>query len=340
MSKKNPITVIKNKTTSYLNRRPHRSFRVTRRRDYNRSLKLPGYWGFTIYVWKTLWAHRKTFILLALVYAVISALLAAALASQDAYLALTKILSTTSGGTFTGVWGEVGKAGLLFVSAATGSISQTLTGEQQVYAALIALMAWLTSVWLLRNMLAGHKVKLRDGLYNSGAPILSTFLVGILFIIQLLPLAIALLSYSALSSIGVIAAGGAPAMLFWMAAALMAVITLYLITSTTFALVIVTLPGMYPLRAIKTAGDLVIGRRLRILMRLLWMAIGLSITWTIVMIPVILIDMWLKGLWPAINWIPTVPLALLAMGSLSIIWVSSYVYLLYRKVVDDDANPA
>ena len=36
-----------NRTRAYLQRRPHRSFRRTYRRDYERSLALPGYWAFT-----------------------------------------------------------------------------------------------------------------------------------------------------------------------------------------------------------------------------------------------------------------------------------------------------
>ncbi len=331
---------IKKRVTAYLNRRPHRSFRPTKRRDYKRSLKLPGYWSFTIHVWKTLWVNRKTFILLAVVYAVISAFLASAFASQDAYLTLTDTLKTTSGNAFYGGWGEIGKAGLLFVSTATGSISQNLTESQQVYAALIALLAWLTTVWLLRNILAGHAVKLRDGLYSAGSPLLSTFLVALLLVVQILPFSIAMIGYSAVSANGLLAAGGIESMLFWLAAALLTVISLYLITSTIFALVIVTLPGMYPFRAIKTAGDLVVGRRLRILLRFLWMAIGVVVTWVIIMIPVILIDLWLKNLWPVINWVPTIPIVMLTLSSLTIVWVSSYVYLLYRKVVADDADPA
>jgi hypothetical protein len=215
-----------------------------------------------------------------------------------------------------------------------------MTDVQQVYAALIAILAWLTSVWLLRNILAGHKVKLRDGLYNAGSPILSTFLVALLLLVQMLPFALALIGYSAASATGLLAAGGVESMLFWIAAGLLTTLSLYLITSTIFALVIVTLPGMYPFQAIKTAGDLVVGRRLRILMRLLWLAAGVSIAWVIVMVPIILIDMWLKGVWSAITWVPTIPFTLLTLGALTIIWASSYVYLLYRKVVDDGTDPA
>ena len=338
MAKKQPIKAIKKHTKTYLNRRPHRSFRNTRRRDYARSLKLPGYIAFTKYVRQTLWVHRKTFILLALVYATVTIFMVG-IASQDNYTTLTDTLKTTSGDIFSGAWGQIGSASLMFLTAITGGLSQSLTDVQQMYAGIITLLAWLTTIWLLRNILAGHKVKLRDGLYNAGSPIFSTFLIALLLIVQMLPLALVLIGYSAAIASGLLA-GGVEAMLFWVAAGLLTSLSIYWITSTFFALVIVTLPGMYPFQAIKTAGDLVIGRRLRILLRIIWMAVGAFLAWAIILIPIIIFDTWLKGIWKAINWVPTVPIILLGLSSLTIVWVSSYIYLLYRKVVADDADPA
>ena len=333
---KKPFLAIKKKATTYSKYNPHRSFKHTLPRDDTRSLKLPGYFAFSKYVWRTLWTNRKTFLLLALTYAIISALMVG-IASQDNITSLTETLNTSGGDFLAGGWGEIGKASLLFVTAMTGGLSQSLSDVQQIYAAIIILLTWLTSVWLLRNILAGHKVKLKDGLYNAGSPILSTFLVALLILVQLLPLALALIGYTAASATGLLS-NGVEAMLFWVAAGLLAALSLYWITSTFFALVIVTLPGMYPLQAVQIASDLVIGRRLRILLRLLWMAFGVLITWAVIMIPIILLDKWLKGIWPTISWVPTIPVILLSISALTIIWVSSYVYLLYRKVVADDAS--
>lgn len=338
MTNKKAFTKTKKRVESFLVRRPHRSFKVTRRRDYTRSLKLPGYFSFTNYVRKTLWTNRKTFILLSLVYAIVTAVMVG-IVSQTSYSTLTDTLRTTSGDLFVGSWGEISKASLLLLTAMTGGMSQNLTDVQQIYAGIIMLLTWLTSVWLLRNILAGRKVKVRDGLYNSGSPMLSTFLVALLFVVQLLPLALALIAYSAAATSGLLL-GGVEAMLFWIAAGLLCLLSLYWITGTIFAMIIITLPGMYPYQAIKAAGDLVVGRRLRILLRFLWMVFIAILAWVIIMIPVILLDGWIKSVWSAVNWLPIVPVVLLALSSMTIIWVSSYVYLLYRKVVADDSKPA
>jgi len=338
MNIKKSFIAIKKRFTSYSNSKhnPHRNFRRTLPRDDVHPLKLPGYFAFTKYVWKTFWTHRKIFLSLALVYAVLTALMVG-IASQDTYTTLKETLNTTGGDFLSGSWGEIGKASLLFLTAMTGGLSESLSDVQQVYTALIVLLTWLTSIWLLRNILAGHKVKLRDGLYSAGSPILSTFIVALLLLVQLLPLALAFIGYSAASATGLLT-GGVEAMLFWFSAGLLAVLSLYWVTSTFFALVIVTLPGMYPFQAIKTASDLVIGRRVKILLRLLWMLASIVITWAAIMIPMILLDAWLKGVWPAISWLPIVPILLLVLGALTIVWTSSYIYLLYRKVVANDSD--
>ena len=334
---KTPFIRIKKRFISYLGRRPHRSFRPTRRRDYIRPLHLPGYWAFTSHVRKTLWKNRKIFIYLAFFY-MIATFVLVGIGSQNLYSSLTETMEVTSGDAFSSFWGQIGKSSLLFFTTVTGGLSQDFTEVQQILATIITLSMWLTGVWLLRNLLAGHKVKFRDGLYNAGAPIISTFAIALLLIIQLLPVAIALIGYGAAISTGLLS-GGVEAMLFWAAAGLLTILSLYLVTSTVFALIIVTLPGMYPFKAIKTAGDLVLGHRLKILFRLIWMGVGVILSWVIIMIPMIMFDLWIKSVLPIINWLPIIPVLLLILSSVTIIWVSSYIYLLYRKVVDNEVNP-
>lgn len=322
----------------YTARRPHRSFRLTRKRDYKRSLKLPGYFAFTAHVRKTLWSNRKLFIWVIIFYAALTAVLVG-MSSQDTYSTFSDTLKQTGGDIFSGNWGEISKAGLLFVTILTGGASDTLSEVQQVYAGLIFILTWLSTVWLLRSVLAGHKVKFRDGLYNSASSIVSTFLVALVLIVQLLPLAIALIGYSAALGTGLLD-GGVEAMLFWISAGLLAILSVYWASGTFIALVVITLPGMYPMNALKTAGDLVVGRRVRIILRMLWLGLGVAVIWSVTMIPIILFDSWIKGLWPAVSWLPIVPLALLAMSSFTVVWTSSYIYLLYRKVIADDSAPA
>jgi hypothetical protein len=304
-----------------------------------RSLELPGYVAFTHYVQKTLWTNRKLFIVMAFAY-MLATIAVANLSSEDLYAQMRETVNESSAEVFQGFWGEIGKAGLLLIGGVTGSYSETaMTTEVQIYIGAIGLLTWLTTVWLLRALLAGRKPKVRDGLYNAGAPIMSTFLVLSVMVVQLLPFALALFGYNSAVASGLLE-GGVEAMMFWSVATLLIILSLYWTTSTFIALVVVTLPGMYPMQALRTAGDLVVGRRLRILLRILWMLLTIIVTWVVIAIPIIIFDGWLKSVLPAIAWLPLVPIVLLTMGSMTIIWAASYIYLLYRRIVDDDALPA
>lgn len=333
-----PYEKVRGRVRSFLIRRPHRSFRRTYRRDYVRSLKLPGYWALTNQVRRLIWSRKKLFLLLVLTYALMSGLLVG-IGSQTTYEQLSSTLQTTGGDIFQGNWGKVGQASLLLTTALSNGLNGELSDVQKVYSGIVILLAWLTTVWLLRAVMAGRKPRLRDGIYNAGAPIVPTFLVGLALIVQLLPFALAVIVIGAASPAGALE-GGLLSMLVWIGVALLVVLSLYWVTSTFFALIVVTLPGMYPYQAIKTAGDLVIGRRVRVLLRLLWLLFTLVVLWAVVMIPVILLDAWLKGVWPVLEPAPIVPIALLLMTSATVVWAASYVYVFYRKVVEDDSAPA
>lgn len=328
---------LKRKTEGFLKRRPHRSFRRTRRRDYARSLKLPGYFAFSNYVSRTLVKNKKIFIGLVVFYSVM-VFVVGGFVNQETYSEVSNLMKESSQTLFDGGINKVGQAGLLLLATVTNG-NQSLGSDQQIILALLLFMVWLTSVWLLREQLQGRNPKLRDGLYSAGSPIVATLIVALVILIQLLPLGLAGLVYVALSTIGLLSEGFG-AMIFWVTVALVATMVLYWITSSLIALVVVTLPGMYPFRALKISGDLVIGRRLRIMYRWLWAVLNIVVVWTIVMVPIILLDGWLKGIWSQIEWMPIIPIAVSVMSSLTVVWFSSYVYLLYRKVVDDDAKPA
>lgn len=330
------LDALRMRNAAFLMRRPHRSFHRTYRRDYIRSLELPGYLQFTGQVWRTLWSQKNTFLLLAVLYALAS-LLFGGITNQQSYQQIAGLVSQSGGQILHGAWGSVGQAGLLLFAAFISP--QSLTAEQQLYLALFGVMIWLATVWLLREIFAGRRPKMRDGIYSSGSPLVASFVVVIVLLVQLMPAALVALVYSALTQSGLLVEG-LSTLLFGIFALLMLTLVLYWITPTFLALVIVTLPGMYPFRALKAAGDIVVGRRLRILYRLLWMLLVVALSWLVVMIVMVLIDTGITHLWPALNWLPLVPIAAALMGALSAVWASAYVYMLYRRIIDDDASPA
>lgn len=313
---------------------PHRSFSRTYRRDAVRPLVLPGYFSFTVQVFKTIFAHKRIFLTIALIHALLYAVLVG-VGSQEAYRELVDLLKESTEEFFGGGYGAVWQSSVLFMTIASTGLSNELTSVQQLLSIVLLVVMWLSVVWLLRNILAGKKVKVRDGLYNSGTPLFASLMVALLMIAQLIPVGIAFVGYAAASSVGMLD-GGVEAMLFWLAAGLLGVLSLYWIVSSFFALIIITIPGTYPLWALHTSSKLVSGRRMQLLLRLVWQVGVTMVTWAAVLIPVILIDAGLKQLIPAIEWVPIVPLILVALTSWTVLWTCVYIYLLYRKVVDNE----
>lgn len=312
---------------AWLKRRPHRSFYLTRRRDSERSLKIPGYIAFSGQVWRMLINNKWLFLRFFLLYAALSAIIVGML-SQDNYQQLRETLNENSVGGF-------GKLLALFTGAASGSASSSLDATQQLLSSIVFLFGWVTLVWLLRQIMAGHKVKLRDGLYSAGSPILATFMILIIIIVQLLPLAVVLIVYSSLTGVVINTGIAIENMAAWCALAVISALTIYWLASSFIALIIVTLPGMYPWRAFKAASDMVVGRRLRIVYRLIFMALPLLLLWLVILAPVILIDDKLN-----IAWLPLVPITVLLLTTMTLMWAATYIYMLYRRIVDDDTKPA
>lgn len=329
---------LKHTARDFLSRRPHRSFKKTSRRDYVRSLVLPGYISFTKEVVSILRKNARTFVLLIVVFSLLSSVLVG-LTSQDTFRQLSVTLNDTSQDIYNGPVGEVSKAGLLLITSINGTLSTESTDIQQVYGIFLFLLIWLTTVWLLRAIFSGKQPKLRQGIYSAGAPIVSTFLILLVMLLQVIPAALAVIAYSAALTTDFLS-NPLISIVFFFVALLMVLLSVYLLVSSFFAMIVITLPGMYPWKALRTAGDMVTGRRLRILLRVVWLVVIVMVAWVVVMIPLILLTNWLQSAVTQIAWIPVIPILLVILSTATTVFAGTYVYVLYRKVLDDDAAPA
>lgn len=323
---------------AFLARRPHRSFRLSSRRDYHRSLTLPGYWAFTREVLKALWLHRTLWLVSFLFFGILTLVLVG-IGSEENFATLREMIAGAGQELSSGNWSGLEQTGLVIFSALSGGVAPALTQTQQLLSVLIGIALWLTTVWLLRQVLAGNSVRFRDGLYNAGGPLMAMGAVFLVILLQLLPGILGMLMFSSAQTGGLME-GGVEAMLWWIAVALLWLLSAYWIAGSLMALIVVTLPGMYPMEALKISGDMVTGRRLRLLLRVVWLAAITLVFWIAVLLPLVLIDTWLKQIIPAISWLPVIPTVVSLLGVASLMWSAVYVYLLYRKVVDDDSAPA
>lgn len=284
-------------------------------------------------------ANKRIFLGLAALYGVFILLLSSMM-SQETYSQLREVLDEANEeGAISTAVSSLALFWSVFTNQLTGSSAGEAGSSQQIFTVLLGLYVWLTVIWLLRAIMAGKKPKIRDGLYGAGGPVLALFVLVFVLLVQLLPAAVALIAYGAADASGLLDQT-AVLMLFGGGAVLLAALSLYWATSTFIAMVVVALPGMYPMQAVKIAGDLAVGRRIRILLRLLWSVVLLFIVWVVVLLPMILLDGAIKSAIPDLEWLPLVPFTALMLMAFSVVFEASYIYIFYRKVVEDDSAPA
>lgn len=317
--------------------RLHQSFKRSYREDYVRKLSVPGLLHHAADTFVVIFKNWKLFLPL-IIFAVIFNIVLVGLMSEQTYVEFQEALENTNAEIAGGEIGNFAKAGLLLISTVTtGGLTGGLGEAQTIFAVIIFLLIWLITIYLLRFRLADKPVKLRDGFYNALTPLLSTFVVFLVAVIQAIPIFIVIFTYSTAVQTDFLSTPFY-ALVYFIFAATLIILSAYLLSSTLIALVAVTAPGLYPLTALKTASDLMAGRRIRFVIRLLFLLLVLAVVWVVVMLPLITIDLWLKGL---ISWLagfPFVSILLLTMTCFTFVYISAYLYLYYRRMLayEDD----
>ena len=313
---------------------PHKSFKRSYREDYKRELEVPGIMYHIFATFRVLFKNWKLFLPLLIIVVVLNVVLVGVM-SEASYTQFQDVLDETSVQVAGGDIGNVAKAGLLLISTiTTGGLSGESSEAAVVFGVVIFLIIWLTTIFLLRHRLAGHKVKLRDGLYNAMTPLISTFIVFAIAVVQCIPIFLLIIVYSAAVQTDFLATPFY-ALLFFIFAALMILLSGYLLSSSLVALVAVSAPGLYPMKAMHASSDLMMGRRVKFVLRLVALILALAIVWVIVMLPLILFDLWMKTFeWTA--GIPFVPICLNIMTCFTAMYVTAYLYLYYRWMLNYD----
>jgi hypothetical protein len=103
----------------------------------------------------------------------------------------------------------------------------------------------------------------------------------------------------------------------------LATLTIYWLSSSLFALYIVTLPDMTPIKALRSAKELVTGYRWQVIRKVIALPVILLAAAIVVMLPVIVI------LTPLAQWV------FFLLTSLVLVAINTYMYLLYRELMNE-----
>ncbi len=277
--------------------------------------KLPS--GFSIFKKSVgvLTRHWKLFLLVVVVYALLNTLLVqgftAINGAGDAKTSLDQV--------FTGDWGRVMSGLTLFayLLGVTGSAADATAG---LYQLILALIISLALIWALRQVYAGNKIRMRDTFYNGMSPFVPFILVLLVIGLQLIPMAIGIALYATVVGAG-ISTTGLEQVMWALLAFVLSVVSLYMIMSSIFALYIVTLPGMTPMRALRSARQLVANRRWAVMRKVLFLPVALILLTALVVVPLLLMAA-TAGAWVFF---------ILTMFFLPV--THSYMYSFYRSMV-------
>jgi hypothetical protein len=220
---------------------------------------------------------------------------------------------------FTGATGQLTTGFTLFglLLGTTGSVSGDVAGA---YQSILLVITSLVLIWALRQTMSGTRVKVKEAFYKGLYPLVPFLLVLLVIGLQFIPLLIGNFLYATVFGNGL--AVTAPEKIVWVIIfVLLAVLTLYMVSSSVFALYIVTLPDVTPMQALRSARELVRYRRWSIARKVLFLPLSLLVIAAVIMIPVILV------ITPASEWI----FFMLSMLSLAVI--HSYMYSLYRELL-------
>lgn len=307
---------------------PHRSFYLTTHAQSVRQINISGYGRFVHEVGRMVWRNRRFYLKVLLLMTVVL-LTIIGLNAKDSYVEMRDAIQDVDLGWFLETVGLVTQA--IITSVNVGD------SNKQILAIVLVIMSWLTLVYAARHIYGGNgRLKLRDALYNAGGPFVPLLMLLAIVIVQLLPLALVAIGYSAISGAGYINDGIAiENMAAWCAIALIGVLTIYWMVTSLLSLITITIPGIYPMRAYFETSVLVSGRRVKILLRLLAMLLPLVLVWLVVLIPVVLLDSHFK-----FTNVPLVQLATTMLVAASIIWLTTYLYMLYRRLLDSPEQPS
>lgn len=312
----------------------HHSFKRSYREDYVRPLKTP---GLVAHAWTTLRILFKNWKLFGglMIIIVILNITFVGLMNENAYKVVQDSIDETSELMEYGEIGRVAKSALLLISTVTtGGLTQGLSEVQQVFAFIFGAVAILVTIYYLRHLLAGNKPSIRDGLYNALTPLIPVMLMLVLLFIHLIPVLLFTVLYSTAMATNFLSMP-LYAFLFWLFGSLLILLTAYLVPVSLLSMVAVTVPGIYPMQAVHAVTDMIQGRRTKFIIRLLFSILFVAVIWVIVMLPLIWLDLVLKQ---GVDWLagfPIIPFFLQIMTTFTIIYLSAYIYLYYRRMLDD-----
>jgi len=261
------------------------------------------------------WQYRQLFGGILALYSVLNLLLVRGVSSSHNLASVKASLDAATHGLGDKIGNSVTSFGYLLTTSGGNNVANS-----GVYQSILLVVCSLAFIWALRQSVAKQKARVRDSFYSGMYPLVPFLLVFFLASLQLVPMGIG----TSLYNLGVT---GGIAVHAWEKAGFIAVAfgltiwSLRMLTASIFAMYIVTLPDMTPLRAYYSARLLVYGRRLLLWRKILFLVVAMLLLAAVIEVPIILF------LTPLAPWV------LFGLSMVALPIVHGYFYNLYRGMI-------
>lgn len=248
--------------------------------------QLPSAFSLLVRAVRHLWLHKKLYFWILAIYGLLTLVLVKGLTGSINLNEIKDNLEQTDGSQS----GRLGNSLTLF-GFLLGSTGGTGSEAGSAYQTILLIIASLAVIWGLRQTHASKTakgLKARHAYYGGMYPLVPFTLVLVVVALQLIPLAIGGSLYTAVIG-GGLAVSGLEQFLWAALFALFSILSLYMITSSVFALYISTLPDMTPMKALRSARELVRYRRWTVLRKIVLLPIFLLIVAAVLIIPAIIL---------------------------------------------------
>jgi hypothetical protein len=215
--------------------------------------------------------------------------------------------------------GELG-ASLSIIGLLVGSAGSNTNEGGAAYQTMILIIVSLATIWMVRQLMAGQTLKLRDPFYKGMYPLVPFMLLMLMLCVHLLPAVFGGFVFSSVVRNGLVVT--TLEYILWLAiTGVFFAVSLYILSASLFALFVVTLPDMAPRAALKNARKIVQYRRWIVMRKLL-------------LLPLLLFVIGVLVLLPLISFVPALVIPVFVLLSMFVLPFSlTYVYMLYRELL-------
>lgn len=268
--------------------------------------------GTTMRMLKSNW---KLFGGIALVFGVINVVFVQSLGTTSDFANTKSTFDTLFTGNFANLFSNL--ASFASLMSTSGQSSDPSTGS---YQAMWVLIVSLATIWALREAYAGRTIKIRDAFYNGMYPLVPFVLVMMVIALEFIPLVVGATLFTTVIGNG-IAVTGVEIFIWAFLFFLLALLSIFMVSSTMFALYISCQPGVKPMQALRSTKQLVTNRRWAIIRKILFLPFIVLLLNALIIMPVIAIFA------PAALWVFYV------VSMFNMMIIHAYYYTLYRSLL-------